>query len=72
MHERSFHIKRASLRRGGPDDVPVVGDYDGDGISDITIFRPSAFRWYVLQSSSGFGTFDIHVWGAPGDIALPR
>lgn len=29
----------------------AVNDFDGDGISDYTIFRPNQQVWYVLQSS---------------------
>jgi uncharacterized delta-60 repeat protein len=29
-------------------------DYDGDGRSDISVFRSSAAAWYLLQSQAGF------------------
>lgn len=32
-------------------DIPIVGDYDGDGISDLAVRRPSTQFWYILNSS---------------------
>ena len=29
-------------------------DYDGDGKSDISVFRPTTGAWYLLQSQAGF------------------
>lgn len=40
-------------------------DFDGDGKSDIGVYRPSEGNWYINQSQSGFKVFRF---GASGDI----
>ena len=38
-----------------PQVVPHIGfDYDGDGRSDISVFRPGAGDWYLQRSVEGF------------------
>ena len=34
-------------------DVPVPGDYDGDGKADLAVFRPTTGQWLILQSTGG-------------------
>lgn len=76
-----FYIYQAdgSIREvvwGGNGDIPKVQDYDGDGVFDIAVFRPSAQKTYVINSSDnsvhiynfGTGTADHTVRGdATGD-----
>ena len=45
-----------------------VNDFDGDGRSDVAVFRPSTGIWYLRQSSSGAGAF--LQWGLNGDIPV--
>jgi hypothetical protein len=36
---------------GSPGDVPIQGDYDGDGKTDFCVFRPSTHIWNIKFSS---------------------
>jgi uncharacterized delta-60 repeat protein len=44
-------------------------DYDGDGRSDISVFRPSEGNWYI-QNSSNMGVSSPH-FGQNGDLTTP-
>lgn len=54
----------ATQQWGAPEDVPVPGDYDGDGKPDIAVWRPSNGMWYFKHLGGH------EQWGARDDIPV--
>ena len=52
----------------------VLGDFDGDHVSDIAVYRASqqagqSSTWYILQSMTN--SLRVVQWGTGGDYPLP-
>ncbi len=57
---------------GAPADVPLSGDWDGDGSDTIGMFRPGSGTWNLRNTNSG-GAVDIefaYYWGASWDVPV--
>ena len=61
----------ASIQRlfGRPGDIPVPYDYDGDGRTDMGLWRPSTGEWLVKNSFTG--QLRTVQWGIFGDQPAP-
>ena len=54
-------------RRGAPPPT----DVDGDGRTDVTVYRPSTAEWWVLRSGDNFAQHSTYGWGLAGDLLEP-
>jgi parallel beta-helix repeat protein len=46
-------------------------DFDGNGKTDIAVYRPSAGTWEILKSSTGFTGGAVYQWGVSTDVPVP-
>jgi uncharacterized delta-60 repeat protein len=61
----------APFAYGGAGWIPVVGDWNGDGVATVGVFDPATATWY-LRNSNGPGAPDIppFAYGGPGWIPV--
>lgn len=60
---------------GLANDVPVPGDYDGDGVQDLAVFRNDTGDWFTrkvyLNNCAPMDCTELIHFGAPGDVPAP-
>ncbi|MBP6001815.1 MAG: hypothetical protein KA746_00140 [Pyrinomonadaceae bacterium] len=61
-------VQAGSVCATVPGSVRSRADFDGDGKTDISIFRPSEGNWYLNRSTAGFGVIN---WGVATDTTVP-
>jgi hypothetical protein len=54
--------------QGGPSSIRSRADFDGDGKTDLSVFRPSTGTWYLYKSTAGVGIIN---WGTSTDTPTP-
>jgi len=54
-----------------PMPMVVSADYDNDGATEMSVFRPSSGVWYIKTSSSNFNSYISKQWGNSTDVLVP-
>lgn len=67
LRVRSEDASYFAIPFGANGDIPAAGDYDGDGKTDMTVFRPSTSTWYIQRTMAGT---QIAQFGANADLPI--
>lgn len=56
---------------GAPGDIPLIGDWNGDGVDTIGVYRPSTSTFYLRNSNApGAPIAAQFAFGLPGDVPI--
>lgn len=55
---------------GQPGDIPIVGDWDGDGVDTVGVYRPAVATFYLRNSNTSGPADIIAPFGSTGDMPL--
>lgn len=69
INSHDWSVTASQLGQEG--DIPVPCDYDGDGKSDLAVFRPSDSTWHVLFSGWANNGPSVYTWGVTGSVPIP-
>ena len=59
-----------TVQWGTAGDIPILADFNGDAVDDLTVFRPSTGVWYILLNSAT-GEYQAVQFGTNGDRPVP-
>jgi hypothetical protein len=61
-----------SYQWGLPGDISIASDFDGDGRTDLAVWRPTTGEWFIRYSADNYSyaSWKSFQWGLPGDIPL--
>lgn len=60
------------LLDGGPlfDDIPITGDWNGDGVDTVGIYNPGTAEFRLINDHSGDGVDTVFTFGLPGWLPI--
>jgi hypothetical protein len=61
-------LKKAVWTGSLPGEIPTPGDYDGDGVTDLSSYRNGG--WLFFNNNTGALTGGIWTGGVGGDIPM--
>ena len=58
------------IQWGMSGDKPLAADFDGDGIDELAVFRPSEGNWYIYNRLAD--NYQVVHWGMTGDKPMAK